>query len=200
MGDAIGDAVDRVVRLVLEALEDVLVVRDQVEVDRCDGLRRDQPQRRVAGGGDAVVVARLHQRHHLVGAGADLRVDLATRLLLERRHPVLLDVARPVDEIDLALVLRLGLDLLERRAEPFDLRARRARVVTAAARRHYGERRHEQDENGPQAEALLSSGHAGTPSRSTIADSCSGRQASRTRRPSVASTSVEVSSRFWVST
>ena len=38
VGDAVGDAVDRVVRLVLQAFEHVLVVRDQVEVDRRDVL------------------------------------------------------------------------------------------------------------------------------------------------------------------
>jgi hypothetical protein len=46
--NAVRDAVDGVVRLVLEPLEDVLVVRDQLEVDRGDRAARDQPQRGVA--------------------------------------------------------------------------------------------------------------------------------------------------------
>ena len=111
--DAVHLAVDRVPRLVLQAGEDVGVVRDQVGVDRRDVAAGDQAQRRVARGRHAVVLAGAHQRDHLVGGVADLDVDLAAGLLLERRDPVdlrvgraVLGVAGPGDDVQLALARR----------------------------------------------------------------------------------------------
>ena len=116
-------AVDAVELLVLEGVEDVLVVRDQVGVDRVHVAALDQARGGVAGGGDAVVLAGPHQLHHLVRGVADLDVDLAAGLLLEVRHPVdlrvgraVLDVAGPGDEVHLALALaELGQRLVARR-------------------------------------------------------------------------------------
>ena len=95
------DAIDRVVRLVLQAVEDVRVVRDEVEVHRRDVALRDQPQRRVARGRHAVVRARRDEVDHVVRARAVLRVDLAAGLLGELVRPRLVRVAGPDDEIDL---------------------------------------------------------------------------------------------------
>ena len=48
--------------------DDVGVVGDEVGVDRRDVAAVDEPQRRVAGGRDPVVLPGLHQADHLVGA------------------------------------------------------------------------------------------------------------------------------------
>ena len=112
MRDAVRLAVDGVVRLQLEVLVHVGVVRDQVDVDRRDLAAGDEAERRVAGGRDAVVLAALHELHHLVGRVAELGVDRAAGGLLERGHPVdggigraVLDVAGPGDEVDLTFAL-----------------------------------------------------------------------------------------------
>ena len=98
-------AVDRVVRRALERRDEVLAVGDPRRVDRLDVLAVDQPQARVAGRRDHVVLAaaaRTHQRHHLVGRAGVLRVHLAARLLLERLHPLRLRVALPRDQVQLS--------------------------------------------------------------------------------------------------
>ena len=107
-------AVDVVPRRFLQPLVDVRVARDAIDVDRLHGAATDQAERRVAGGGDEVVSALGHQRDHLVGGAGGLDVDLAGRVLLERRHPIVilvglaaLDVSGPGDDVDLALE-RLG--------------------------------------------------------------------------------------------
>ncbi len=106
MRDAVHLAVDRVPRLVLQRGIDVRIALDQVGVDRRDVAGVDQPQRGVAGGRHPVVLAGPHQLHHLVGGVADLDVDLAAGLLLERRHPVdgriggaVLGVAGPGEDV-----------------------------------------------------------------------------------------------------
>ncbi|MGH1551897.1 hypothetical protein ACRAWF_06375 [Streptomyces sp. L7] len=101
--------------------EDVLVVGDQTRVDGGGVAGGYEAQGGVAGGGDGVVLAGLHQLDHLVGAGRDLGVDLAARLLLEVADPVdlgvvgaVLDIAGPGDQVDLALALaelRLGFEV-----------------------------------------------------------------------------------------
>ena len=197
MRDAVGDAVDRVVRLVLQALEDVLVVRDQIVVHGRDVAPRDEPQRRVSRRGHAVVVPGAHERHHLVRGRPDLCIHGAARLLLEGLHPVVLEVARPRDQVDLALLLRVRLDLLDRRTEPFDLGTRAALVVSAAAAsRNDCERGHEQPQHRPQRQAVPACIHTPSSSASSISDCCSGCHARRTRRPRTSSTCVEPSSRF----
>ena len=102
-------AVDEVPRGFLEALVDVRVARYASDVDWLHRAAADQAQRRVAGGRDEVVTALRHQRDHLVGRAGRLDVDLAARVFLEWRYPVVtlvgfaaLDVARPGDDIDLA--------------------------------------------------------------------------------------------------
>ena len=196
---AVADAVDRVVRLALQALVHVRVVRDQVEVHRRDVALRDEPQRRVARRGDAVVGSRRDEIDHVVGAGTVMRVHLAAGLLRELVRPRLVGVARPDDEVDLSLVPRVGLDLLDRRAEAFDLRARRAAVASSTASGgHHAERRNEQSQCRPQSHAPSS--HSDPPSDSSITDSCSGRHSSDTRRPFASSTSLEPSSRFCANT
>ena len=116
---------DRVPRLVLEERRDGRVVRHQVGVHRGDVAGVDQPQRGVAGRGHAVVLTGAHQLHHLVGGVADLDVDLAAGLLLERRHPVdrrvvgaVLGVAGPRDQVQLALAVADGAERLDLRAAP----------------------------------------------------------------------------------
>ena len=110
--DAVHLAVDGVPRPVLEERRDGGVVGHQVGVHRGDVAGVDQPQRRVTGRRHPVVLAGAHQLDHLVGGVADLDVDLAAGLLLERRHPVdgrvvgaVLRVARPRDEVELALAV-----------------------------------------------------------------------------------------------
>ena len=113
VGHAVADAVDRVVGLVLQAVEHVLVVRDQVEVDRGDVAAGDQAERRVTRRRHAVVLAGLHQLDHVGRVDADLDRDLAAGRLLERGDPVVAldllaagpadDVAGPGDEVQLAL-------------------------------------------------------------------------------------------------
>ena len=108
--DAVGDAVDAVVVLQLQAVEDVRVVRDEGRVDRRDEAGRDEALRRVTRGRHAVVAAALHELHHVRRVGAVLGLDLAAGLRLERRDPVVvgvvvaaLRIAGPDDEVDLAL-------------------------------------------------------------------------------------------------
>jgi hypothetical protein len=138
-------AVERVVGLVLERVEHVLVVRDQVGVHRHHIAALEQPSARVARCRDRVVLSGPHQLDHLVRGVSDLDVDLTAGLLLERRHPVdlrvggaVLDVSGPGDEVDLALTLA---ELAQRltAAVAFVI------VVVAAAG---GEREHEDDEPG----------------------------------------------------
>ena len=118
--DAVRDAVDGVVRLVLEAIEDVRVVGDLGGVDRRDVAAGDEAQGRVTRRGDAVVLTGLHQLDHLGRAGPDLDRGLAAGRGLERGDPVVAagrdglaaraahDVLRPGDEVELALALADG--------------------------------------------------------------------------------------------
>ena len=59
----------------------------QVGVHRLDVTGRDQPQGRVAGGRDRVVLTGAHQLHRLVGGAEGLDRDLAAGLLLEVARP-----------------------------------------------------------------------------------------------------------------
>ena len=161
--DTVGPAVDRVPGLALQALEHVGVVLHQVGVDGSDVAGGDQAQCRVAGRRDAVVLAGAHQRHHLVGRVRDLDVDPAARLLLEVRHPVdprvgraVLHVARPGDQVDLALALAdRGRRLLGLR-RPDALRA--AAALVAAAARAHSEREHGRDRRQLSPHATASYG------------------------------------------
>ena len=108
-------------RRLLQPGIDVLVARDQVDVDRLHLLAADQPRRGVARGGDQVEAALVHQRHHLVAGAGGLDVDLAAGLLLEVGDPVeglvggaAFDVAGPGHDVDLALGLADGLQHLLR--------------------------------------------------------------------------------------
>ena len=196
--DAVGDAVDRVVRLVLQALEDRVVVLDQVEVDRGHVLACDQSQCRVARRRDTVVVAGLHQRDHLVRGRADLRVDLAARLCLEGSDPVLLDVAGPVDQVHLTL------SRADRAEHPFGRGGRRSRtsgavlvVVAAAARRRKQRDAAVDRKSGPAGLTPSCLAHSSSISPpGSISYVCSGRHSRRTGRPRASTTSVDVVSRF----
>ena len=81
----------------------------------CTFLPATKRKRGVARGGDEIEAALVHQRHHLVGGGGRLDVDLAARLLLEGGDPVIvlvglaaLDVAGPGNDIDFAFTLAYG--------------------------------------------------------------------------------------------
>ncbi len=136
--DAVVDAVEGVVRLVLEVCEDRLVVGDQVGVDRGDEAGGDEPGGGVAGSRDAVVLPGFHQLDHFVGGAGFLVVDLAAGLLFERFAPFRFDVAGPGDQRDFALSLA---DLLQR----FIAAAAAGRVAAAATT---GEGEHEYDQAG----------------------------------------------------
>ena len=110
VGRAVVHAVDGEPGRVLQPVVDLRPGRDEVGVDRLHPLAGHEPERGVAGGGDEVEAALVHQRHHLVGGVGGLDVDLAAGRLLELGHPVegrvglaALDVARPGDDVELAL-------------------------------------------------------------------------------------------------
>ena len=101
--DPVVGPVERVVRLVLEVVENRLVVRHQVGVDRGDVTTVDELRCRVARRRDAVPLAGAHQVDHLVRGAGLLQLDLAARLLLEVGLPRVGDVSRPGDEVQLPL-------------------------------------------------------------------------------------------------
>ena len=86
--DAVGDPIDRVVLLALEAVEHLRKVGDELGVHCRNVTAGDQAQRGVARERSAVVLAGLHQGDRVGRPTVDLRIDLAARLLLERRDPV----------------------------------------------------------------------------------------------------------------
>ena len=85
VGDAVVDAVERVVRLVLEIGEDLCVARNEVHVDRLDVAAGDEATRCVARSGDDVVLlrCRVELRERLIGRAEGVDRDLATRVGLE---------------------------------------------------------------------------------------------------------------------
>jgi hypothetical protein len=110
VGHAVHLAVDAVPGAVLEERLDLAVVLDQRRVDRRHVTRGDQPQGRVPGRRDHVVVPGLQQADGLVGGPEVLHVRLAGGLLLEGRDPVdlrvvgaVLGVARPRQDVHRAL-------------------------------------------------------------------------------------------------
>ena len=113
VGHAVTDAVDRVVGLVLQAVEDVRVVRDQAEVDGSHVTAGDQTERRVARSRHAVILPGLHQLDHVGRVEAHLDRDLAAGRGLEGCDPVVAldllaagsadDIARPGNEVEGAL-------------------------------------------------------------------------------------------------
>ncbi len=114
MRDAVVDAVDGVVRQVLEAGEDVGVVRQQRCINGRSEATLDQAGRRVTRRRDAVVLPALHERDAVVRVGHWCGVDLAAGLRLERGDPVedfeagrlaALRVAGPDDQVELAFAL-----------------------------------------------------------------------------------------------
>ena len=174
-------ASDRVVRGRLERLEEVLVGWDQLDVDLGDRARVDQPEARVAGGRDHVVLATAagrHQVEHVVRATRVLRGHLASRLLLERGNPLLFGVALPGDERQLSLAVP------DRRRHSAALRH---------SHRRNRERHHHQPRQGCDD---VSPFHL--PS-SSITLSTSGLHDNRTRCPSISWTSRDDVSRFcWI--
>src|SRR5204863_439791 len=135
-------AVDRVVRGRLELWDEVLPTRDQVDVHGLDDVTADEPQRRVAGGGNHVVLAAAalaHQRDHLVRGAGELAVHLAARLLLERLHPARVRIALPRDQVEDTLPL-------PDRARQVRLALRRLLAAAAAAGGGKGERAREDDD------------------------------------------------------
>ena len=155
VGHAVRLSVQTVVVLALDPLLHVCVVRDELGVDRGDLARRHQPHARVARGGDAVVLAGLDQRDHVVGAAAVLRVHRAARRLRELLRQ--LRIARPLDDVDLAFLARLLLDLLERAAEALDRAG--AAVVAAASRGDDRQGGDQSREGSPRAAASLALSH-----------------------------------------
>src|SRR5204863_2233660 len=146
-------AVDRVVRGRLELWDEVLPTRDQVDVHGLDDVTADEPQRRVAGGGNHVVLAAAalaHQRDHLVRGAGELAVHLAARLLLERLHPARVRIALPRDQVEDTLPL-------PDRARQVRLALRRLLAPAAAAGAGKGERAGEDDDRRPQQVALTRS-------------------------------------------
>ena len=201
VGHAVGLPVERVVVLVLDPFLDVGEVRNQLRVDRSDVPRRHHPDAGVAGCRNAVVLARLHETDHVVRRAAVLRVHGATG----RRRELVdeLRVARPLDDVDLALLACQLLDLLQRGPEALDLGARAAAgfvVASTTACRHHAQRRHEQSEDCPASDTSIASRHSDPPSGSSMTDSCSGRHSNRTRRPFASKTWLDPSSRFCAST
>ncbi|MCY1371392.1 hypothetical protein D9M69_585320 [compost metagenome] len=101
---------------VLQAGIDALVAGHQAHVHFLHQLGGDQASAGVAGGGHDVVATRFHQRHHFVGRGCGLDVDLAARCLFKAGGPVVglvgftaFDVARPGNDVELSLALANGL-------------------------------------------------------------------------------------------
>jgi hypothetical protein len=104
VGDPVVDAVNGVVRLVLEGREDVGVVLDQVDVDCLDVASSNESQAGVARCRDDVELLGVcrEQAERLVGRTENLNGDLAAAGVLERLDPVdrfvgrsVFDVARP---------------------------------------------------------------------------------------------------------
>ncbi len=110
-GDAVVDALDRVVGRALERRQEVLPARDQLHVHRHHVAAEDEPQARVSGGRDEVVLAaapaaaRAHERDHLVGRRGVLALDLAAGLALERLREARVRIGRPLDQVQRALAL-----------------------------------------------------------------------------------------------
>src|SRR4029077_15991818 len=110
IGHAVVMAVDGVVPRRLQGLDDVLEVRNQVDVDLRHVAVGDQAVGRVAAGGNAIplgAAALAHQGDHLVRGDGELYVYLATGLVGARRHPInlwvrlaALDVSGPGDQVE----------------------------------------------------------------------------------------------------
>src|SRR4029079_16430411 len=79
-----------VVRLVLEERGEVGIVLNERRVDRRDEPGVDEAHTGVTRRRHTVVLAGAPQLEHLVGRRGDLRLDDATRLVLERVHPVVI--------------------------------------------------------------------------------------------------------------
>ena len=192
-GDAVVDAVDGVVRRRLEDRDEVLPARDQVDVHRPDVAAFDQPQARVARGGDEIPLAAAptaagaHERDHLVRRAGVLAMDLAAALLLELLGEARIGIVRPLDQVEGTLALP------DRRGQVGGRRFRcRLAAAAAAACCRNGERSGDGGGRRPRQVALSCVTHA--PSRVSIA--CSGLHSSRTLRPRWSSASADEVSRF----
>src|SRR6185295_928473 len=94
-------AVDVVVRALDELRRELLPVGDLARVDRLHEAARDEAVGGIARGRHEVVArVLLHEVVHLVRAAGLLLLDRAPRLLLERLHPLILDVALPVNDLE----------------------------------------------------------------------------------------------------
>src|SRR5712675_2460796 len=103
-------AVDNVPRRLLQALIESEIAGNTRNVQGLHRASTHQPERGVAGGGDQVVPSLSHQRYHFIRGSRRPDVDLATRVLLERGHPVVtavtgaaLDISGPGDDVEGAL-------------------------------------------------------------------------------------------------
>src|SRR5215210_5242489 len=112
VGNPVRRTVERVVRLVLEILEDRRVVGHQIGVDWSDVTSCYELRGRVARGRDAIPLAGAHQVDHLVRGAGLFQLDLAARLLLEVGHPGVGHVSGPGDQVQLALTCPYGLERL----------------------------------------------------------------------------------------
>ena len=188
-GDAVVDAVHRVVRRGLELRQELLPARDQIDVDRLDVMRVDQPQARVARSRDEVVLAasaaavRVHEREHLLRGAGVLAVDDAAGLVLELLRERRVGVRIPLDHVELAFA--------------FADRRRQAAPGLDGRRRH-GERRGDCDHDA-DSEDVSRANPPHVPSFS-ISYVCSGRHERRTRFPWSERASCEDVSRFWRTT
>ena len=202
--DAVVGAVERVVRLVLQVVEDGLVVGDQIRVDRGHVAALEEPRGRVARGRDAVVLAGPHQLHHLVRRAGHLDLDVAAGLLLEARDPVgavgpILDVPGPRDQVDLALLLGGRLAHALQRLAVAVVRA----SASAPDREHQRDHRHDNRPRracGVDGEPCSHLGSSSLELPSVTATVCSDRHPTVTPRPRCSSASAEDVSRFWRTT
>ncbi len=130
VGYAVVDAVDGVVRLVLEGGEDISVARDQFHIDWLDVASLDEPQTGIAGRRDDIELLGVggEQAERLVRGPEHLDRGLAAGRILERRDPVdgrvgraVLGVAGPGED------RQRSLTLADRRRQ-----ARRGRAAAAA--------------------------------------------------------------------
>ena len=113
----------KVPRRLLKARIDILVARDQANIDRLHLLAAYQAGRGVAGGGHQVEAAFIHQRDHFIRGAGRLYADFAAAGLLEIADPVevlvrgtALDIASPSHDVHPSFALADFLQGLLRQA------------------------------------------------------------------------------------
>lgn len=190
----------------------------QFDVDRLDGTAVDEAQVGVPGGRHEVVLASPaigHERDHLTRGAGILCVDTTTGLLLERLDPLGLDVAFPGDQGELALTFADRLLRRHRLGGRCDADGRTAggrpcdSGATGPRPRQYRQcqgQHHQGALSGGARkppithDSSISFREPTVPPELALAvptrKACSGRQATRARRPWASSTSAAAVSRF----